>query len=284
MLAQKVGRQIIPVVEKYTELHLILKYASAGRRAAQNRAAGPMLASRGSGAGNRRAATGPSSASPPPRPCVPAGVEGSRHGRLPQPAPLPISRARSQTSARIKGAVNEAVRVYVTVSAAGAGLKYPRRGRRPSASITDGSRPISNPASTIPSRNTPKRHRLSRAERVRRKRRAAPHHHHRKRPRHRRLSQCARLQRVGRVRHWAIATLPPSRPPTPNSHSSTCRKPTADSPPRICSKAITTRSRPSTRRSPVQPRPILRFGPNMRLRPENHLLGESTLQDQKLAG
>src|SRR5437870_10594625 len=28
MLAQKVGRKIIPVVEKYTELHLILKYSA----------------------------------------------------------------------------------------------------------------------------------------------------------------------------------------------------------------------------------------------------------------
>src|ERR1039457_5671421 len=48
MLAQKVGRQIIPVVEKYTELHLILKYSqrvgvrpSIGLRV--------KLASRGSG-------------------------------------------------------------------------------------------------------------------------------------------------------------------------------------------------------------------------------------------
>ena len=37
MLAQKIGRQIIPVVEKYTELDLILKYCRAGRRAAHDR-------------------------------------------------------------------------------------------------------------------------------------------------------------------------------------------------------------------------------------------------------
>ena len=39
MLAQKMGRQIIPVVEKYTELHLILKYSRAGGRAAHDRPA-----------------------------------------------------------------------------------------------------------------------------------------------------------------------------------------------------------------------------------------------------
>ena len=37
MLAQKIGRHIIPVVEKYTELELILEYAREGRRAAEDR-------------------------------------------------------------------------------------------------------------------------------------------------------------------------------------------------------------------------------------------------------
>ena len=32
MLAQKIGRNVIPVVEKYTELGLILKYAERVRR------------------------------------------------------------------------------------------------------------------------------------------------------------------------------------------------------------------------------------------------------------
>ncbi len=39
MLAKKIGRQIIPVVEKYTELDLILKHSAARRRAARHRAA-----------------------------------------------------------------------------------------------------------------------------------------------------------------------------------------------------------------------------------------------------
>ena len=49
MLAQKIGRQIIPVVEKYTELHLILKYAERGGRAAARSGMRVKLASRGSG-------------------------------------------------------------------------------------------------------------------------------------------------------------------------------------------------------------------------------------------
>ena len=39
MLAQKIGRQIIPVVEKYTELDLIMKHSAARRRAARDRVA-----------------------------------------------------------------------------------------------------------------------------------------------------------------------------------------------------------------------------------------------------
>ena len=37
MLAQKIGRNIIPVVEKYTELELILDYAREGRGPAADR-------------------------------------------------------------------------------------------------------------------------------------------------------------------------------------------------------------------------------------------------------
>jgi len=70
MLAQKMGRQIIPVVEKYTELHLILKYsARVGVRPSIGLRV--KLASRGSGNGSHPAATARSSAFPPPRPCAP---------------------------------------------------------------------------------------------------------------------------------------------------------------------------------------------------------------------
>ena len=71
MLAQKVGRQIIPVVEKYTELHLILKYSRARRRAPHASACASSWPAAAPAAGNRRAATAPNSASRPPRPCAP---------------------------------------------------------------------------------------------------------------------------------------------------------------------------------------------------------------------
>ncbi len=49
MLAQKIGRNIMPVVEKYTELDLILKHAQRRRRAAARSGMRVKLASRGVG-------------------------------------------------------------------------------------------------------------------------------------------------------------------------------------------------------------------------------------------
>ena len=62
MLAQKMGRQIIPVVEKYTELDLILKYSAEGRRAARRSACASNWPAAARDAGSRRAATARSSA------------------------------------------------------------------------------------------------------------------------------------------------------------------------------------------------------------------------------
>jgi arginine decarboxylase len=123
MLAQKVGRHIIPVVEKYTELQLILKYsARVGVR--------PMiglrvkLASRGSGrwksSGGFRSKFGLSV------------TEASRAlqelkdlGMADCLNLLHFHLGSQITNIRqIKGAVNEAVRVYVDLARAGAGLKY----------------------------------------------------------------------------------------------------------------------------------------------------------------
>ena len=89
MLAQKVGRQIIPVVEKYTELGLILKYSQkvgvrpahrTARQAGQPRFR-PMeilrrLPLQIRTLGHRGDAR-------------PPGTERCRHGRLPQPAAFP---------------------------------------------------------------------------------------------------------------------------------------------------------------------------------------------------
>src|ERR1022692_2289128 len=123
MLAQKMGRRIIPVVEKYTELHLILKYSqrvgvrpSIGLRV--------KLASRGSGrwksSGGYRSKFGLSATE-----AVRALQELKDLG-MPDCLNLLHFHLGSQITniRQIKGAVNEAVRVYVDLARAGAGLKF----------------------------------------------------------------------------------------------------------------------------------------------------------------
>ncbi|HKA00336.1 MAG TPA: biosynthetic arginine decarboxylase [Candidatus Solibacter sp.] len=123
MLAQKVGRKIIPVVEKYTELHLILKYsARVGVR--------PMiglrvkLASRGAGrwksSGGYRSKFGLSAME-----AMRALQELKDLGMADCLNLLHFHLGSQITNIRqIKGAVNESVRVYVDLARAGAGLKY----------------------------------------------------------------------------------------------------------------------------------------------------------------
>jgi arginine decarboxylase len=123
MLAQKVGRHIIPVVEKYTELHLILKYsARVGVR--------PMiglrvkLASRGSGrwksSGGYRSKFGLSATE-----AMRALQELKDLGMADCLNLLHFHLGSQITNIRqIKGAVNEAVRVYVDLARAGAGLRF----------------------------------------------------------------------------------------------------------------------------------------------------------------
>ncbi len=123
MLAQKVGRQIIPVVEKYTELHLILKYAAkVGVRPRIGLRV--KLASRGSGrwksSGGYRSKFGLSATE-----AVRALQELKDLGMADCLNLLHFHLGSQITNIRqIKGAVNEAVRVYVDLYRAGAGLKY----------------------------------------------------------------------------------------------------------------------------------------------------------------
>src|SRR5436190_137741 len=123
MLAHKLGRKIIPVVEKYTELQLILKYSQrAGVR--------PMiglrvkLASRGSGrwksSGGYRSKFGLSATE-----AMRALQELKDCGMSDCLNLLHFHLGSQITNIRqIKGAVNEAVRVYVDLARAGAGLQY----------------------------------------------------------------------------------------------------------------------------------------------------------------
>jgi len=123
MLAQKMGRQIIPVVEKYTELHLILKYS---QRVGVRPRIGlrVKLASRGSGrwksSGGYRSKFGLSATE-----AVRALQELKELGMADCLNLLHFHLGSQITNIRqIKAAVNEAVRVYVDLARAGAGLNY----------------------------------------------------------------------------------------------------------------------------------------------------------------
>ncbi len=123
MMAQKIGRQVIPVVEKYTELGLILKFAEKiGVR--------PMigfrvkLASRGSGrwqsSGGFRSKFGLTVTE-----ILRALAELKARGMEDCFQLLHFHLGSQITNIRqIKAALNEAVRVYVELVKHGAGLKY----------------------------------------------------------------------------------------------------------------------------------------------------------------
>src|SRR5512141_733128 len=123
MLAKKIGRQIIPVVEKYTELDLILQYAGrVGVRPVIGLRV--KLASRGSGrwksSGGYRSKFGLSATE-----AVRALQELKALGMADCLNLLHFHLGSQITNIRqIKGAVNEAVRVYADLARAGAGLKY----------------------------------------------------------------------------------------------------------------------------------------------------------------
>ena len=123
MLAKKIGRQIIPVVEKYTELDLILKHS---QRVGVRPVIGLRLklASKGSGrwksSGGYRSKFGltVSEALQALEQMKAAGMEDCLEL-------LHFHLGSQITNIRqIKAAVNEAARIYVELKRAGAGLKY----------------------------------------------------------------------------------------------------------------------------------------------------------------
>jgi arginine decarboxylase len=123
MLAQKIGRNVIPVVEKYTELGLILKYAErVGVRPQIGMRV--KLAARGGGrwqgSGGYRSKFGLTVAE------VLRGLEELRSRGMEDCFKLLHFHLGSQIpNIRIvKGALNEAARVYTELVKAGAGLEY----------------------------------------------------------------------------------------------------------------------------------------------------------------
>jgi arginine decarboxylase len=123
MLAQKIGRQVIPVVEKYTELGLILKYADkVGVRPQIGMRV--KLAARGSGrwqgSGGFRSKFGLTVAE------ILRGLEELKALGMQDCFKLLHFHLGSQIpNIRIvKGALNEAARIYSELVKAGAGLEY----------------------------------------------------------------------------------------------------------------------------------------------------------------
>ena len=123
MLAQKIGRTVIPVVEKYTELGLILKYAErVGVRPQIGMRV--KLAARGGGrwqgSGGYRSKFGLTVAE------VLRGLEELRSRGMEDCFKLLHFHLGSQIPniRIIKGALNEAARVYTELAKAGAGLEY----------------------------------------------------------------------------------------------------------------------------------------------------------------
>jgi len=123
MLAQKMGRHIIPVVEKYTELDLIAKYSDrVGVR--PNIGARVKLASRGAGrwksSAGYRSKFGLTTSE-----LMRVLEELHRRGMADCLHLLHFHLGSQITNIRqIKGAVNEAARVYAELVKAGAGLRY----------------------------------------------------------------------------------------------------------------------------------------------------------------
>ncbi|HTM48904.1 MAG TPA: biosynthetic arginine decarboxylase [Bryobacteraceae bacterium] len=123
MLAHKLGRKIIPVVEKYTELRLIVQYAKkVGVRPSMGIRV--KLASRGSGrwkgSGGYRSKFGLTVTE-----AMQALNELNELGMSDCLNLLHFHLGSQITNIRqVKGAVNEAVRVYVELARAGAGLRY----------------------------------------------------------------------------------------------------------------------------------------------------------------
>jgi arginine decarboxylase len=123
MMAKKIGRQIIPVVEKYTELELILRMAEkVGVRPAIGMRV--KLAARGSGRWQQSAGFR-SKFGLTVSEILRALGELKAHGMEDCFKLLHFHLGSQITNIRhIKGALNEAVRVYVDLAQQGAGLAY----------------------------------------------------------------------------------------------------------------------------------------------------------------
>ena len=206
MLAQKIGRHIIPVVEKYTELDLILEYAEkVGVRPTIGMRV--KLAARGGGrwqsSGGYRSKFGLTVGE------ILRGLEELKTRGMEDCFQLLHFHLGSQIpNIRIvKGALNEAARVYVELVKAGAGLEVHGRRRRAGRRL----RRLADQLRVereLHAAGVRQRRRLSPADGLRRGQGGAPDDRLGKRTRDRRASQPPGVQRARRLRVWATKPCP----------------------------------------------------------------------------
>ena len=123
LLAQKLGRYPIIVIDRYRELELLLQ-AAHGSASARTSACAPSSPPRAPASGWSRPATAPSSASPPPRWCSSSTGCATRRCSTASSCSTSTSARRSPPCARSRTAMREACRIYVELAQAGAGLKF----------------------------------------------------------------------------------------------------------------------------------------------------------------
>ena len=123
MLAKKIGRQIIPVVEKYTELDLILKHS---QRVGVRPVIGLRLKLASKGSGRWKSSGGYRSKFGLTVTEALQALEQMKAVGMEDCLELLHFHLGSQITniRQIKGAVNEAARIYVELKRAGAGLKF----------------------------------------------------------------------------------------------------------------------------------------------------------------
>ena len=197
MLAQKIGRKVIPVVEKYTELGLILKYAEkVGVRPEIGMRV--KLAARGGGrwqgSGGYRSKFGLTVAE------ILRGLEElkqPRHAGLLQAPALPPRQPDPEHPHRQRGAERGGPHLH-RARQGGRRARVPRRRRRAGRRL----RRLADQLRVqreLHARGIRQRRRLPHPDGVRRRRREAPDDRVGERPRHRRVPQHPDLQRPRRV-------------------------------------------------------------------------------------
>ncbi len=244
MLAQKMGRNIIPVVEKYTELALILDAGGKDRRPAADRHAGQ------AGVARQRPVAVLGRVPVEVRPdrhrnhARARGAQVQGHGRLLQAPALPPRQPDHQHPHRQRRAERGRARLH-GAGQAGRRPAVPRRRRRPGRGL----RRLADELRIeheLHARGVRQRRRLSHPERVRRGRRTRTRRSSRRAAAPRSPTTACSSSTCSACRGSATRRCRPQPTRTGNSRSSTWSRRTTTSTPATRSRRSTTRSRRST--------------------------------------